>query len=631
MSIAPEIINQREQLDSAAAPNYPALFRRRVDQTPERVAYLVPPAIDGGQWQEITWAEAKDQVDLIGAGFIALGLETEQLVAIISSTRIEWIFADLGIACAGGATTTVYPNTQADEEFYILNDSGVQIAVVENAKQLEKITSQPRLDEQITKIIIIDDDRTPNQRDENGTRVITWQHLINLGSVQIVEQSDCLDKAIEKLNPDSLSTLIYTSGTTGTPKGVELVHRNWTHEGEALNQVFGHLMSPSDNMYLWLPLSHVFGRDLIALHIAVGMQASVDGRVHKLMQNLVEVKPTVLVGVPRIFEKVRSAVMTMNAPNGIKGRISRWAFAVGRRALKYKMAGEKVPPILRAQRNIADRLVFSKLRAKLGGRMRFMISGSAKLSAQVQEWFYRAGIAIVEGYGATETAAVAFVNTPDESVLGSIGKPIPGLAVKLGAGGEILLNGPTIARGYRGLKEQSEESFVDGWYHTGDVGQWDANGFMRITDRMKDLFKTSNGKYAAPQKIENAIMANVPYVSQAVAVGEGRKFCSALVVLDPESLRKWGDRRGKGDLTYAELSQLPEIRESINRFIRRANTHLERWEQIKHYIILDRELTLDRGELTPSLKIKREVVHKTFEKEIDALYENPIRSDLTTE
>ena len=279
-----------------------------------------------------------------------------------------------------------------------------------------------------------------------------------------------------------------------------------------------------------------------------------------------------------------------------------------------------MPKLLDFQYKVADRLVFSKLKDKLGGRMRFMVSGSAKLSRQVQEWFYSAGITIIEGYGATESAAISFVNLPDRPRFGTVGPAIFGLESKLAEDGEILMKGPTIARGYHNLPEETAETFIDGWYHTGDIGSMDADGYLTITDRKKDLFKTTSGKFVAPQKVENTVVANIPYISQVVAIGNERKYVTALVALDPVQLQKWADRRGKGGLSYEELTQLPEIRTSIDRFMRHANERLERWEQVKRYTILDSELTLAEGTLTPSLKVRRAEVYNEYANLIEQMY-----------
>lgn len=609
------------EISGQCAPNYPTMFRNRVQASPDKAAFTIP---DGDQWRDVTWTQVREVVDQAAAGFIALGLRPEQRVAIACTTRYEWILADLGIACAAGATTTVYPNTTAEEVRHIVTDSDSVMMVVENSAQLAKVQQLKELDDQLSHLVLIDDDRSAGASSDD--RVITWKNLLRTGRELIAEQPECVDEAINTVGPDSLSTLIYTSGTTGQPKGVELLHRSWTYEGEAVKSL--DFVSDKDLLYLWLPLSHVFGRDLLAVQLSIGFRAIVDGRVDRIVDGLARTNPTILVGVPRIFEKVRAAVLTMNPQNGIRGRIARWAFKVGRESRPYRLAGRPLPRVLRLRYRLADRLVFSKLSDRLGGRMRFMISGSAKLSRQVQEWFYSAGITIVEGYGATETAAITFLNLPDRPRFGTVGPVIPGLETKLDEDGEVLVKGPTIARGYHNLPEETESAFTDGWYRTGDIGVLDADGYLTITDRKKDLFKTSNGKFVAPQKVENTVMANIPYVSQVVAIGEDRKYVSALLALDPAALDKWAARRGKSDLAYADLSQLPEIRNSIDRLMRKANSHLERWEQVKKYTILDSELSLADGTLTPSLKIRRDEVRKHYGDLIEAMYDKEPSDDL---
>ena len=613
-----------DQVLADSAPSYPVLFRGRVATDPSLVGFTVPA---GDGWRDVTWGEARSVVDRAAAGFISCGLKPEQRVAIACSTRLEWILADLGVACAAGATTTVYPNTHADDVLHIVGDSGSVMVVLENYEQLAKVQQLDELRSQLTRLVLIDDDRPAGAPSDD--RVLTWEELLARGSEQLAANPSCVDEAIATIGLESLSTIIYTSGTTGQPKGVELLHRNWTYEAQALKEL--NFVHSDDVLYLWLPLSHVFGRALLGAQLSLGFRAIVDGRVDRIVDGLANTHPTILVGVPRIFEKVRSAVLTMNPQNGLKGRISRWAFRVGRASRPYRLAGRPLPRMLAVQYRLADRLVFSKLKDRLGGRMRFMISGSAKLSHQVQEWFYSAGIIVVEGYGATETAAISFVNLPDRPRFGTVGPLIPGLEAKLAADGEVLIKGPTVARGYHNLPQESAEMFVDGWYHTGDIGTLDADGYLTITDRKKDLFKTTSGKFVAPQKVENTVMANIPYVSQVVAVGDGRKYVTALVALDPAQLQKWADRREKGDLSYAELSQLPEIRRSIDRFMRRVNDRLERWEQIKRYTILDSELTLAEGTLTPSLKVRRGEVYAAYADAIEAMYADDSRSDLVRE
>ena len=589
------------------------MFRMRVAETPGVLAFMEPDRAEGpNTWKNYTWAETREHVDVLAAGLLARGLGAEERVGILSNTRLEWIFIDLAIACAAGATTTVYPNTAAGDVSYILHDSGCVIVVAENAEQLAKVTDDEGLAADVHTIVVIDPAGV-----EETDRIISYATLKRLGAEALAANATLVDDAIASTNHDSLSTLIYTSGTTGQPKGVRLNHGSWVYEGAGTKH--WDLLSPTDLQYLWLPLSHVFGKALLAVQLSYGFGSAVDGRIERIVAGLGEVKPTFMCGAPRIFEKVRAAVLT--GSTGLKGRIARWAFAVGAKSRPYRLEGRELPGLLGVQYKVADKLVFSKLKDKLGGNIRFLISGSAKLSFQVQQWFYSAGIVIVEGYGSTETSAIAFLNLPTDPKFGTVGKALPGIEAKLADDHEVLIRGPIVTPGYHGKQDQTDEVLVDGWYHTGDIGAFDADGNLSITDRKKDLFKTSGGKYVAPQKVEGALTANIPYVSQALAVGEGRKYCSALLVLDPPLLQKWADKRSMSHLTYAELTQLPEIHDSIERQIEKANTRLERWETVKRFAILDHELTVANELVTPNMKVRRSAVSERYADLVDSLYD----------
>lgn len=602
---------QNELLDYATSVG--DMFRKRVAETPDVLAFMEPDRATGpNTWTNYTWAETREHVDALAAGLLARGLKHEERVGIISSTRLEWILLDLAIACAAGATTTVYPNTAAGDVSYILQDSGSVVVIAENAIQLAKVTGDKDLEDSVHTIVVLDAVGV-----QESDRVISYASLKQLGREALDTTPELVDDAIASTHHDSLSTLIYTSGTTGQPKGVRLNHSSWVYE--AAGTKYWDLLSPDDLQYLWLPLSHVFGKALLAVQLAYGFASAVDGRIERIVAGLGEVKPTFMCGAPRIFEKVRAAVLTGNT--GLKAKIARWAFAVGAETRPYRLEGRDLPKLLGIKYGIADKLVFSKLKDKLGGRIRFLISGSAKLSAQVQQWFYSAGILVVEGYGTTETSAIAFLNLPTEPKFGTVGKALPGIEAKLDDDGEVLIRGPIVTPGYHNLPELTEEVLVDGWYHTGDIGQFDAEGNLTITDRKKDLFKTSGGKYVAPQKVEGAITANIPYVSQAVAVGDGRKYCAALLTLDPPLLEKWAAKRSMSHLTYAELTQLPEIRDSISRQVEKANARLERWETVKRFAILDHELTVDNEGVTPNMKIRRSIVAKTYADLVESLYD----------
>jgi long-chain acyl-CoA synthetase len=604
-------VTERETIEAKCPPSVGAMLRRRVQLTPARPAFQYPDARDA--WKTYTWSDVGDLSDAIAAGLLSAGVEHEQRVAIASTTCVEWILACYGTALAGAATTTIYPNTTDEDVAYILFDSESVVAFVEDAEQAAKITAHPELDQQVRVIVLF-------AGAGDGDRIVPWDEFLTRGRAYAKEHPDAVKKATEATGPDTLATLIYTSGTTGQPKGVELVHQSWTYLAVAIDTM--HFIEMDDVQFLWLPLSHVFGNCLLFIQLQIGFSSAVDGRLDRIVANLGEVKPTFMCGAPRIFEKVRSAVLTGENSVGLKGSIARWAFAKGRAAMPYRLDGKPLPKLLAVQYAVADKLVFSKLRARLGGRMKFMVSGSAKLSRQIQAWFYSAGLLIVEGYGLTETSAVAHVNHWSEPKFGTVGRVAPGMDRMIADDGEVLVRGPLVMRGYHNSPEATAEAIdAEGWFHTGDIGILDDDGFLRITDRKKDLMKTSGGKYVAPQKVEGTIVANVPLVSQAIAVGDGQKYVGALLVLEPDALRRWAERTGKAGLGYAEMTRLPGVRHWIDHQMKRANSKLERWETVKKYAILDHELTVDSGEVTPNMKVRRANVVKDNQEIVDALFE----------
>ncbi|WP_040281731.1 AMP-dependent synthetase/ligase [Tessaracoccus massiliensis] len=604
----------RDEIMQRAADSVGHMLRRRVEETPDKLAFMYPDGAAEGPntWSKLTWRESETIIDKLAAGLLARGLGYEDRVAICSSTRLEWLFLDLAIAVAAGATTTVYPNTASGDVHYIVGDSGSKVFVAENAEQLAKVLDTPDFDDQLHTIVVIDG--TGVTFDE---RIIAYDKLQELGEQYLRDNPDALKESIASTNHDTLSTLIYTSGTTGRPKGVRLNHISWVYEGASTKYL--DIIGPDELQFLWLPLSHVFGKALIAAQLDYGFASAVDGRIDKIVQGLGEVHPTFMCGAPRIFEKVRAAVLTGNT--GLKGKIARWAFSVGYKSIDDRLAGRPLKGALAIQYKLADKLVFSKLKERLGGKMKFMISGSAKLSPQIQKWFYGAGILIVEGYGATETSAIACVDLPADPHLGTVGPPIPGMEAKLADDGELLLRGPIITPGYHNLPDKTDKAIdADGWYHTGDIGEIAPSGHIRITDRKKDLFKTSGGKFVAPQKVEGAIQANIPFVAQSIAIGEGRKYVSALVVMDPALLQKWADKRELGHFSYAELSQRPEIRASIEKWMARVNAKLEKWETVKTFAILDHELTVENDGVTANMKIRRGAVTEKYADIVETLY-----------
>ncbi len=590
-------------------PSVGRMFLDRVAAAPDRVAYQFPVE---DEWASVTWREASERVNRIAAGLIGLGIAPEQRVAIASSTRYEWILADLAIVCAGAATTTVYPSTVADDVSYILSDSDCRVVFAEDDGQVVKLRSRRAELPELQTVVVFDG--VP----DDGW-VITLDELEQRGVKLLADDPDAVERRVAATGPDQLATLIYTSGTTGRPKGVRLSHAAWTYEGVVVQAM--DILSEDDVQFLWLPLAHSFGMVLLTAQLAIGFPTAVDGRVDKIIENLEVVRPTFMGAAPRIFEKAHARVTTMAAAEGgLKHRIFTRAFAVGHEVARRRLAGERVPPYLAAQHRVFDRLVFAKIRNRFGGRVRFFISGAAALNRDIAEWFYAAGVLILEGYGLTETSAGTCVNRPENFRLGSVGIPLPGTDVKVADDGELLVNGPGVMAGYHHLDDSTAESPHDGWLHTGDIGEIDAEGFVRITDRKKDLFKTSGGKYVAPQIIEGIFKAVCPYVSQFVVHGSERNFCSALVTLDPDAIEAWAEQNGLTGRTYAEVVKSQPARDMVQGYVDRLNGRLNRWETIKKFVILDRDLAVEAGEITPSLKVKRQEVEQRYRDQLDALY-----------
>ncbi|MEV4338201.1 long-chain fatty acid--CoA ligase [Streptomyces sp. NPDC049590] len=606
-------------------PSVAALFLERVAATPDAEAYRypVPPAAGEGpdDWKSLSWAEAADRVYAIAAGLIELGIEPEQRVALASSTRVEWILADLGIMCAGGATTTVYPQTNADESAFILSDSESRVLVAEDAAQLAKaVAKRPELPA-LTKVVVIDPAGV-----EPGDWVITLAELEERGADYLERHPQLIKERVGAITKDQLATLIYTSGTTGRPKGVRLPHDNWAYMAKAIAATG--LVTIDDVQYLWLPLAHVFGKVLTSGQIEVGHVTAVDGRVDKIIENLPVVRPTYMAAVPRIFEKVYNGVAAKAREGGAaKYKIFQWAAEVAREYAKvtqdnFRRTGVASAPFgLAARHKVADTLVFAKLREAFGGRLRACVSGASALAPEIGYFFAGAGIHILEGYGLTETSAASFVNPGEAYRTGTVGKPLPGTEVRIADDGEILLRGPGIMQGYHQQPEKTAEVLEsDGWFHTGDIGELSPDGYLRITDRKKDLIKTSGGKYVAPAEIEGQFKAVCPYVSNILVHGADRNYCTALIALDEPAILQWAAENGLEDRPYAEVVAAPQTVEMVDGYVRQLNAGLQRWQTIKKFRLLPRDLDVEHGEITPSLKLKRPVVERTYKDLIDEMY-----------
>ncbi|MET7809943.1 AMP-dependent synthetase/ligase [Streptomyces sp. NPDC005395] len=608
-------------------PSVAGLFLERVAATPDAEAYRYPVPSASGEgpddWKSLTWGQAAERVYAIAAGLIELGVLPEQRVALASSTRLEWILADLGIMCAGAATTTVYPQTNADESAYILSDSESRVLIAEDAAQLAKAKEKKAELPDLTHVVVVD----ATGADTSEEWVLTLDELERRGAARLETDPQLIKERVGALTKDQLATLIYTSGTTGRPKGVRLPHDNWSYMAKAIAATG--LVTKDDIQYLWLPLAHVFGKVLTSGQIEAGHVTAVDGRVDKIIENLPVVQPTYMAAVPRIFEKVYNGVAAKaRAGGGAKYKIFQWAAGVAREYAKvtqdnFKRTGTASAPAgLRTKHAVADKLVYAKIREAFGGRLRACVSGSAALAPEIGYFFAGAGIHILEGYGLTESSAASFVNPGEAYRTGTVGKPLPGTEVRIADDGEILLRGPGIMEGYHKLPEKTAEVLEsDGWFHTGDIGELSPDGYLRITDRKKDLIKTSGGKYIAPAEVEGQFKAVCPYVSNILVHGADRNFCTALIALDEIAITEWAKENGLEGKPYAEIVAAPATVEMVDGYVKQLNEGLQRWQTIKKFRLLPRDLDVEHGEITPSLKLKRPVVEREYKNLIEEMYE----------
>ncbi|MEW1680020.1 AMP-binding protein [Streptomyces sp. NPDC093594] len=607
-------------------PSVATLFLERVAATPDAEAYRYPVPSASGEgpddWKSLSWSEAAERVHAIAAGLIELGVQPEERVALASSTRVEWILADLGILCAGAATTTIYPQTNADESAYILSDSQSRVLVAENGEQAAKAVAKRDELPDLTRVVVVDADGV-----DTDDFVISLAELEKRGAARLQKEPELIKERVAAITKDQLATLIYTSGTTGRPKGVRLPHDNWSYMAKAIAATG--LVSGDDVQYLWLPLAHVFGKVLTSGQIEVGHVTAVDGRVDKIIENLPVVQPTYMAAVPRIFEKVYNGVAAKaKAGGGAKYKIFQWAAGVAREYAKvtqdnFRRTGSATAPAgLRTKHALADKLVYAKICEAFGGRLRACVSGSAALAPEIGYFFSGAGIHILEGYGLTESSAASFVNPGEAYRTGTVGKPLPGTEVRIADDGEILLRGPGIMQGYHNLPEKTAEVLEeDGWFHTGDIGELSADGYLRITDRKKDLIKTSGGKYIAPAEVEGQFKAVCPYVSNILVHGADRNYCTALIALDEQSITAWAAENGMEGKSYADIVAAPVTVEMVDGYVKQLNEGLQRWQTIKKFRLLPRDLDVEHGEITPSLKLKRPVVEREYKHLIEEMYE----------
>lgn len=592
-----------------AAPGEPVTLVdvfERVHKRPDTLNYK-----SGGRWVSISSDEMLARAKRIAAGLHAIGVKRGDRVALLSESRVEWTLTDAGSIFAGAIDVPIYPTLTPPQVRYILNDSGASVLVLANREKFDELKGILGECPEVKHVIFFD---------PQGVTEAEGLTLAQLEEKGRAVDPALIDRAAAQTSPDELATIIYTSGTTGEPKGVMLTHSNLVSN---LIDSSGHLAFGEHDIALSvLPLSHVFERQAMYMYLYQGMAVYFAESLQTVGPNLREVSPTVLVGVPRIFEKIYARIGERAAEAGrVPAMLLAWAVSVGREYAKHVIEHRPVPAFLKLKHAIASKLVFSKWQKAFGGRMRLLISGGAALPEDLSYIYIGAGIPIVQGYGLTETSPVITTSKIEDNRVGTVGKAIPNVEIRIAEDGEIEVRGPNIMRGYYNKPEETRAVFTDdGWFKTGDIGTLDADGFLRITDRKKELFKTSGGKYISPQPIEQAIKAS-RFVNQVVLIGAERKFPAALVVPVWEQLESYCKLKGIEVKSHSELCRHPRIIDLIQRQIDGLTPNLAKYEKIKKVALLENEFTIEGGELTPTLKVKRRVIDQKYRDVIEKIYE----------
>lgn len=569
-----------------------------------------------GKYTPISYDEFKEHTDSLAYGLASLGVKAEDRVAIISENRPEWVYSDMAILSLGAIDVPLYPSLTAESVEFIMNNSESKGIIVSNKFQLNKFIKIKDKCKTIEFIIIL------NEKDFNPDlkNLFTFKQVQELGEKYRKENPDLLKDSIEKVKPSDICTIIYTSGTTGEPKGVVLTHNNILSNVKAALQVFP--ITKDDIFLSFLPLCHIFER-MAGYYTAFSSGGTIcyAESIETVAQNLIEIKPTIMTTVPRLFERIHSKIIkNVESQPEKKQKIFNWAIEVGKQYAKAKKQ-KKVSLALAAKHKIADKLVFRKLRDRTGGRLRFFISGGAALSKDLGEFFEAVGILIIEGYGLTESSPVIAANRVDDYKFGTVGKPFPGVEVKIAPDGEILAKGPNIMQGYYKNPKETEATIKDGWLYTGDIGEFDSEGFLKITDRKKHLFKTSAGKYIAPTPIENLFLAS-KYIDQFVLIGDRRMFLTALIVPDFEALKEYADANNIKYTNEIDLTKDERIYKLLDVELNQMQRTLANYERVRKFALLDRPFTIETGEITPSMKIRRKYIEERYGELIEKMYES---------
>lgn len=577
------------------------------DRNPSHVAVKFKR---NGRWREKKWAEYSKDIEIIGSALLSLGIQSGDRVAIMANSRYEWSVADLAILGIKAVTVPIYQNSTPEDVEYILNNSESRILICENTHTLKLFNSIKSNCPTIENIILIDSNGLKND-------LLNWQELERIGYLEHQKNPDLFHHLCSQIQPSNMATLLYTSGTTGRPKGVVLTHRQIFSEVSESFPLCG--AREDDTTLSFLPYAHILGRIEHWGHLYIGFTMAYAESIERLRHNLTDIRPTFLVAVPRIFEKIYSTIWAQIQTQPLKLKFFNWALGIGKKAGEYKMSGQVLPVDLLLEYQVAKGIALDKIKDAFGGRLRFAISGGAPLNREIAIFFHSANILILEGYGLTETTAAITVNTPFNYRFGSVGRPIGEVQLKIAEDGEILIKSDKVMTEYYLDSEATKAAFTDGWFHTGDIGEILPGGDLKITDRKKDLIKTAGGKYVAPQRLEG-LLKRSPYIGHVHIHGDQKKYVIALITLDRIAVKQLADSK---NITFADWPSLIEtkfVQELVRSAVADANTHLASFESIKKYKILPDEFSVEGGELTPSLKVKRKVIDQRFEALIEELY-----------
>jgi len=605
-------------------PNVLQMFAARLAKTPDLPALRHKQA---GAWRATTWRGWNAASRELAAALIHHGVKRGDRVAIMSATRMEWVLCDLAIAMAGAVSVPIYPSVTAEQATYILENSGSVVAVVERSAHVRAILN-PEFTNRIAKlrhIVHLD-----SEVDSRGERVAVqdlhgqapscelWETFRACGASNVESATPLLAAIAAELGLDHEMTYVYTSGTTGIPKGVVLTHKNLVYESWAIKNVIP--VDHTDEQLMVLPLAHIFARHLVWGSVEQGSVVAFAERLDQVAENLKEIAPTYMGAVPRIYEKVYDKILDgVSRTSIVKKSLFAWCLDVGRKVSVCKQRGQIVPSGLTLKLLVADRLVFSKIRAIFGGRLRFFVSGGAPLRKDIAEFFHAAGVLILEGYGLSETTGATNVNRPDRYRFGTVGPAMPGCEIRIAEDGEVLVRSHNVFARYHDLPQETTEVLdKHGWFHTGDIGEL-KDGFLRITDRKKDLIKTAGGKYIAPQMLENQLKGH-PGISHAMVIGDNRPYAVALITIDEAAMMAISQQEGLGCKSYADLVRHPRVKQLVQKYVDEVNATLAPFESLKRFEVLPADFTEATGELTPTLKVKRKVVAEKYAELVAQMY-----------